>query len=76
MSLQQKRYSKVFCINDKYYYADIVKTYDCGNECMIFKCTKNGVVRKWDDLYCKRGLDVTEKNLLACIDEFSKNAEG
>ena len=58
--------------NGKEYIADLcVLRYDYDNitECMIF-AAKDGQVTSWSELYCRRGLAVTEENLTACVKEF------
>ena len=42
---------------------------DNGTEIMIFQ-SENGEVTSWRELYVKRGIPVTEKELLRCINEF------
>lgn len=40
-----------------------------GTEIMIFQ-SEAGQVKSWRELYQKRGIPVTEKELLRCINEF------
>lgn len=51
------------------FYADLSYTFDAAEECMIF-ASKDKQVTSWRDLYCKRGIPVTESDLLDCIEEF------
>lgn len=57
----------------KEYYADLcLLSYSIEpgeTECMIFPA-KDKQVTSWLELYCKRGIPVTESELLDCIDEF------
>lgn len=61
--------SALFCIGDKYYYADKSYVPFCGMETMIFKADKDGEVLDWIDLYCDR----SGKTLKSCINEFAKD---
>ena len=71
-----KRYRATIQIKDKYYMADLVHTFDCGNECMIFHSDKKGNVKNWMELYCKREINLTEENFKKCINDFAKQLEG
>lgn len=54
------------------FYADICDLgFDLPTECMIFN-SSNGQVTNWRDLYCRRGVPVTENGLTECIKEFIK----
>ena len=67
----------VFEHDGQEYYADLcLVPYADYTECMIFK-SENGqlTLKNARDLYCKRGLEVTEENLLACIEEFINDIE-
>lgn len=66
------RQSQTFCFNGKYYWADLntISKYEPETECMIFPSDENGCVTDWTEVYCRRGIDVTRKNLLECIHEF------
>lgn len=66
-------YCCIFDAFDKTWYADICRTYSGYNECMIFLYDKeHNQVANWRDVYCKRGLKVSEKSLISCIEEFKK----
>lgn len=64
-------------VNGKRYLADLRWTPDAGNECMIFKCNKNGTVRIWGatSCYSKRGIPLTMHSILKCIDDFAKGEQ-
>ena len=65
-------YYAFFEHNGAEYYADlcyIPGAIDFVTECMIF-ASKDKQVTNWHDLYCKRGIPVTESALLDCINEF------
>ena len=54
------------------YFADLCFLryhYEPETECIIF-AAKDRQVTSWSDLYCRRGLAVTEENLAACVKEF------
>jgi hypothetical protein len=51
------------------YFADLRYTYDCGNECMIFR------EGEWGELYCRRRIPTTEEQLIECIEEFVAGLE-
>lgn len=71
------RESQTFFLNGKYYWADLntLSVSDLETECMIFESNKNGKVTNWSEVYCRRNIDVTRKNLLKCIDEFKREME-
>jgi len=59
--------------NGRVYFADLCSLIFLGTtECMIFDITKEGqlCLSNANELYCKRGIPVTEDSLTACIDEF------
>lgn len=62
-------------VKGKTYLADLRWTPDEGNECMIFKCNKNGTVRIWGatSCYSRRGIPLTTHSILKCIDDFAKD---
>lgn len=69
------RVSKFFKFKGKHYYADLntlpvnpMIDDSTFTECMIFEI-KDGNV-DWYELYCKRNIPVTKKELLRCIKEF------
>lgn len=62
--------NRFFGYNGKHYYADLTMIPFCRSECMIFE-VKDGNI-DWSELYCKRGIPVTEKELIKCIKEFCK----
>ena len=68
-------YYAFFEHNGYEFYADLCLTWDAGNECMIF-ASKDKQVTSWRELYCKRGIPVTEESLLRCIDEFINQYDG
>lgn len=52
------------------FYADLCLIHpDLPTECMIFSA-HNGQVINWRELYCKRGIPVTEDSLAKCVEEF------
>lgn len=60
-----------FNMNEKWYYADLSRTFDHGNECMIFPCeNEKGEGVDWLELYCQRGIPITSEALTACITQF------
>lgn len=58
-----------FDYNGRQYFADLTDIMLIGTECMIFN-SHDREVTNWSELYCKRGLDVTDDILRACILEF------
>ena len=68
-------YSAFFEHKNKYYFADIAWTFDCGNECMIFSAAENENVTSWSELYCNRRLFVSEYYLMKCIKEFCSDLD-
>lgn len=62
-------YYSIFNVGDKAFYADICELHLIPTECMIFSY-HDGKVTDWHELYCKRGLPVTEESLRQCIGEF------
>ena len=69
-------YSAYFKYKNKYYYADISCTLDCGNECMIFSADENENVTDWTDLYCNHNVFISEDDLIKCIKEFCLILDG
>lgn len=63
--------SATFELGEVRYFADLCVLPYYGSECMIFR-VENGKVN-WHDLYCKRGIPVTEAQLRKCIDDFAEN---
>ena len=58
-----------FYYNGRQYFADLADIMLIGTECMIFhSCDRE--VTDYMELYCKRGVEVTDDNLRACILEF------
>ena len=53
------------------FYADLCYLSFGGSECMIFH-SKDQQVTNWSELYCKRGIPVTEEALTECVQEFIK----
>lgn len=49
--------------------SDVPFSIDYVNECMIFPAIDGKVVR-YEDLYCKRNIPITDEALIACIEEF------
>lgn len=70
-----RRESQTFVIKDKYYWADLNTFSDLETECMIFESNENGEVTNWNEVYCRRNIDVTRENLLKCINEFKREME-
>lgn len=68
-------YCADFTKNGKKYYASLANVLFCGVECMIFEYNKNGHIN-WAGVYCKRDIPLCKKELLNCIEEFLKGAEG
>ena len=62
-------YYSIFNVGAYEFYADIRELPLIHAECMIFFC-HDGKVTNWHELYCKRGLPVTEASLRQCINEF------
>lgn len=60
-----------FKIGGKEFAADICDVLGAYVECMIFP-SKNGKVTSWGELYCNRNVNVTEKDLIRCINEFAE----
>ena len=60
----------VFCINNDWFFADIIYTEDHGIECMIFHSDENGEITDWADLYSNLNVKINEESLIACINEF------
>jgi hypothetical protein len=58
-----------FAYKDKKYWADLSPVGGL-NECMIFEVLFDGSIFTQEELYCKRGLNVTPSSLLACVKEF------
>lgn len=74
MGLWLRAISKV---KGKSYLADLRWTPDAGNECMIFRCDKDGnVVESGRSYYSRRGLPLTTHSILKCIDDFAKDGGG
>lgn len=71
---KQGHFVEIFSNNNNWYYASLRYLADfagyTGSECMIFPSNKNGKVNKWRDVYCKRGIPVSEASLKECISEF------
>ena len=53
----------------KKYWADLSYVPFDGNECMIFAREEDGSIN-WGDLFCRRGIPVTEEALIQCIEDF------
>lgn len=51
-------YRCVFLHGNQWYYADLCFVLYAGNECMIFKCTKDGKVTDWGEQYCNRKIEL------------------
>lgn len=68
-------YRCVFSHGDQWYYADLCFVLYYGNECMIFKCTKNKKVTDWGELYCNRAIELNAQSLRDCIEEFINEIE-
>ena len=62
----------IFKHNEQEYFADLcLVPFADYTECMIFKSEGGQLTMKnAKDLYCKRDIDVTKENLVACIEEF------
>lgn len=67
-----KNFSAVAVVDAKHYFFDLRCTYDHGNECMGFRCNRFGVVSKWEEVFCRRGIKVNAENLKKCIADFAK----
>lgn len=72
----KRRESQTFFFNGKYYWADLNTFLDMETECMIFESDKRGKVTDWNEVYCRRNIDVTRENLLKCINEFKREMAG
>ena len=57
-------------VNGTYYMLDMRHTWDAGNECMAFKCAKSGEVTSGEDVWSKRGMDLTSREFNKCKREF------
>lgn len=64
--------SCLFEHNDKYYKAVLSITCDNGGECMVYEADSKGKVTDWGGLLCDDGLDITEENLIKCIEAFKE----
>ena len=61
-----------FEINGSWFYADLSRTFDHGNECMVFACeNEKGEGVDWSELYCQRGIPITSESLVSCITQFA-----
>ncbi len=61
-------------VKGKLYLADLRWAPDAGNECMIFRCDKDGnVIESGRSYYSRCGLPLLIHSLLKCIDEFAKD---
>lgn len=60
-------------VKGKTYLADLRWTPDEGNECMIFRCDKDGnILESGRSYYSRRDIPLTTHGLLKCIDDFAK----
>ena len=57
-------------INGDYYMLDMRHTLDAGNECMAFRCAKYGEVTSGEDVWSKRGMELTRREFNKCKREF------
>lgn len=63
-------------VKGKSYLADLRWTPDAGNECMIFRCDKDGnVLESGRSYYSRRDVPLTLHSLLKCIDDFAKGEQ-
>lgn len=69
---------QVICkVKGKSYLADLRWTPDAGNECMIFRCDKDGsVIESGRSYYSRRGIPLSPRSLIKCIDDFAKDGGG
>lgn len=66
-------FRSIFKVKGKIYLADLRWAPDAGNECMIFRCDKDGnVIESGRSYYSRRGLPLTLHSLLKCVDEFAR----
>lgn len=64
------RISATFKIGEQTFFADVCTCVDY-DECMIFPAYENGYPVNWLEVYGNRDVNVTEEDLLRCIDEFA-----
>ena len=67
-------YCCIFEYNGKQYFADVCEidrtnAFGLPSECMIF-ASADGQVTDWNELYCKRGVEVSPEGLRDCIEVF------
>lgn len=69
-------YRGIAKVKGKLYLADLRWIPDAGNECMIFRCDKDGnVLESGRSYYSRRGIPLTTHSLLKCIDDFAKEEQ-
>lgn len=70
-------FRSIFKVKGKIYLADLRWAPDAGNECMIFRCDKDGsVIESGRSYYSRRGIPLTIHSILKCIDDFAKDGGG
>lgn len=57
-------------VDGTYYMLDMRHTWDAGTECMAFRCAKSGEVTSGEDVWSKRGMDLTRREFNKCKREF------
>lgn len=69
-------YRGIAKVKGKLYLADLRWTPDAGNECMIFRCNKDGkVIESGRSYYSRRGIPLAIASLIKCIDDFAKEGQ-
>lgn len=69
-------YRGIANVKGKLYLADLRWTPDAGNECMIFRCDKDGnVLESGRSYYSRRDIPLSPRSLIMCIDDFAKEEQ-
>lgn len=64
-------FREVVYFDGEFYLLDMRYTWDAGNECMAFRCDFDGNVLSSDDVWVKRGMPLTQKEMDKCCSEFT-----